>query len=90
MTLRIDVTDEAGESAVWTPTADTVVQVTTVRDSKALVEIQGRLDASAPWVTVVSGCPADTPMMTCIKLAQLKLVYRNNKAGDPLKAWSVE
>ncbi|KQR75737.1 hypothetical protein [Rhizobium sp. Leaf341] len=90
MPLRIDTTLASGEGDPWTPAADFTVQAAGVAGTNATVELQARLDASAPWVSISSMKPASQSMMACRKLFSVRLVWTSNKPGDALKVWSAE
>lgn len=90
MTIRIDTTLETGTTDPWTPQADTIIQGAVVANSGAVIEVQGRLDALAPWVALNAIRPASEGMMLVRKLAELRLSWSGNAPGAALKAWSGE
>lgn len=88
MPERINTTAATGESAVWSPAADDIVQVDGAENSAAIVELYARVDAAAPWAYVAAVRVSSDAFIAVKKMSALKLVWHGNKEGDPLMAWS--
>ncbi|MGO4196535.1 hypothetical protein AB4Z13_14325 [Rhizobium sp. YAF28] len=90
MTERLNTTDANGETGTFAVAAGTVIQVAGATGSKAVVELQGRIENAAPWASIGSiAIASQTFLVIDVALAEAKLVWTTNKAGDALKAWSV-
>ena len=89
MTERINDTNNAGESAVWTPVADEIIQIDGNGDRKAVVEVHAKLNAEAPFAYVTSARVASDAFISVVKQPFVKLVWHGNKPGDTLRAWSL-
>ncbi|WP_337267048.1 hypothetical protein [Oryzifoliimicrobium ureilyticus] len=92
MTVRINnLTAESGETAAWSPAADTLIQVHTDEGSTAVVELFGRADAAAPYESVASvKLGSEAFIHLPVKLQSVKLVWSANRDGKHFSAWSVE
>lgn len=89
MPERLNTTETSGESDVWSPATDEVIQLGGVEGSRATVEIFGRVHADAPWASVGSARVSSHAFISVIKLPYLKLKWVGNRNGDQLKAWSI-
>lgn len=90
MTERINTTSIEGESAVWSVTAGTIIQVGGVEGTTAVVELLARIDEDAEFASVASATVAsDAFMAVQVNLPEAKLIWHGNADGDLLKAWSV-
>lgn len=89
MTERINTTDATGETQAWAVAAGAVIQVNGVAGTTARVELWGRVDSNAPFSRIIS-IRVDTAAFIAVEAALLeaKLVWRSNRTGDLLKAWS--
>lgn len=92
MTERINTTAMEAESPPWMPQASFTVQAEVASaQTTVTVELRARLDAAAPWAIAGAFRPASDPFLFCLApLGEVKLVVHGNRAGDPVKVWSVE
>lgn len=88
MTQHVSSTAADGESQVFTPTADFVVQTQVEIDSRAVIEIHGRVDTLAPWAIIVGAYAANESFLRSPKLAQAKIVWHGNTGGKLINVWS--
>lgn len=90
MTERLNTTDAAGETGTFSIAAGTVIQLGGATGTKAVVELQGRVENAAPWASIASvNVASQSFLVVDAALAEAKLVWTSNKVGDALKAWSV-
>ena len=83
---RLNVTTADGESAVWSPAAESILQMQA--EAGAIVEIQARVNASAPWAPVETMTLNRGSLFTRLpKFPFLKLVVTRNTAGSAVKVW---
>lgn len=81
------VTDAAGTSASWVPTADTVIQIATDADNTVTMQVETRLDALADWVVVISFNPRFEPLVSVVKLPEIRLSWAGSTSA--ISGWSV-
>lgn len=89
MPERINTTNKDGESAVWSPAADEIIQIDGTGDRNGIVEVHARLNEAMPFAYVTSARVASDAFISVARLPFVKLVWHSNKVGDTLRAWSV-
>jgi hypothetical protein len=91
--LRLDVTTASGDSAVWSPAGETILQLAAAK-ADAEVQVQARVNAAAPWVTVANLVADRTnPAEGFVRLPKmpfLRLSIARNTAGQFIKVWDNE
>lgn len=91
MAQILNTTAARGESDVWRPTGNTVVQADAPEDSNVVVELHGRIDDGAPWAYIASIRVARETFIAVSKnVPQLKLIWHKNDKAQRLMVWSVE
>lgn len=91
MTERISTVAANLISGAFSPTGDFSVQADIPAGSTAVIEVEGQVDAAAPWVSL-GGISASTipPMRRFAKCPNVRLTLSGNSAGKIIKAWSGE
>lgn len=87
MAIRLDTTATTGDSAVFTPDGDVILQMTSV-DPKAKVAVMARVDDAAEWVQIGE---LSNPVNRFLRFAAFpKMMLRVVKNTDTkaLKVWS--
>lgn len=81
MAERFNTTANSGESAVFSPTGETTLQLKAA-DSTARVDVMARVDANADWETVATLDRFLNKFVRLPKLPFLKLSISRNTAGS--------
>ncbi len=90
MTERINTNASTATSAVFNPAADFSVQAEFPANSKAYIDVEGQVDAAAPWVALGAlSALSVPPMARFAKCPNVRLRLYNND-GSLVKAWSSE
>lgn len=91
MTERINSTTETFTSAAFNPTGDFSVQAKIPAGSRAVVVIEGQVDAAADWVLLGSiTALTDPPIARFAKCPNVRMRLYNNDGVTSIKAWSGE
>lgn len=91
MTERINTNAASFTSGAFTPTSDFSVQAAFGDGSKAYIDIEGQVDAAAPWVALGTlSARLDPPIARFAKCPTVRLRLYNNDVGVSAKAWSSE
>lgn len=91
MTERINSNAAAFTGATFSPSGDFSVQADIPAGSTAVINIEGQVDAAAPWVSL-GGISANTipPMRRFAKCPNVRLTLSGNSDGKLIKGWSGE
>lgn len=91
MTERINAATATATSGIFSPTGDFSIQADIPVGSSAVINVEGQVDASAPWVSL-GGISASTipPMRRFAKCPNVRLTLSGNSDGKTIKAWSGE
>lgn len=91
MTERINAATATATSVTFSPTGDFSIQADIPVGSSAVINVEGQVDAAAPWVSL-GGISASTipPMRRFAKCPNVRLTLSGNSDGKTIKAWSGE
>ncbi len=91
MTERLSSNAAAFVGGTFNPAGDFSIQADIPAGSSAVINIEGQVDAAAPWVPL-GGISASTipPMRRFAKCPNVRLSLSGNNDGKLIKAWSTE
>lgn len=91
MTERLNTNAASLDGAEFNPAADFSIQADIPAGSKAKVEVQGRVDANAPWVSLGKIQAASSPpILRFARCPFAKVRLTGNADAKTIKAWSSE
>lgn len=93
MSLRFDTTNASGDSAVWSPAGETILQLKAA-DPRAAVDVMARVHADADWEPIAriraDSAGQGNHFVRLPKFPFLKLSIAKNTATKALKVWDNE
>lgn len=89
MTERVNTTSASGTTGAIVPTGEIFVQAQIDPKSKAIVEVDLRADAAAPWVPAGRiDKMSSPPILRFAQVQAYQIRYQDNDGGYTLKVWS--